>query len=425
MVPNENIEEYPIVIDTEKVGEDIRKITDEISAGVIGQSRAISHILRIFASEEVCLRDPNRPIGVMILAGPSGVGKTLTAKLTARAFLGASNSSDYPLTYIQCSNLHLEHQTASLIGSPPGYVGYGDLPLLHWINLDKHHFFIKIEKEINDCKSPERQNILKRNLQEAKQIIDICQREDHLSPQAALKHSLRSVFNVYMPLKSLILFDEIEKAHPNVWNLLLGILEDGQLQLATGETTNFRNSFIILTTNTGSREIKGLMDGGIGYRLPRKEETAEHEKLDQAIYEETKKALQRVFPPEFIGRIGKEIVVFRTLTHDDYSKILEIFLNDVQLQLGQKKGNSPHVLIKYTSTFREFLIKNGTSQEYGARILRDMVKKYVIDTVSFAFSSKELIAGDEILFDLDDAKPIIRRKSRPQQALAIIEQSTV
>lgn len=410
---NENNQEYPVIVDTEKVGENIKKITDEISTRVIGQSRAISHILRIFTSAEVGLRDPDRPIGVMFLAGPSGVGKTLTAKETARAYLGKlKNSSEYPLTYIQCSNLSQEHQTASLIGSPPGYIGYGDMPILHWLNLGKHHLLIKIEEKIEKYPDPMQREDIKRNLEEIKEFISIVQGNPR-GQNGALKTYLRAVMDNYHPLKSVVLFDEIEKAHPNVWNLLLGIMEDGELQLANGEKTDFRNSFIIMTTNTGAKEIQGLMNDGIGFRTLRKNDAAEQEKLDQAIYKEAGKAIEKMFPAALIGRLGKEIVVFRTLNHDDYSKILEIFLRDVQSHLNGKEKDPPPISISYTKAFKKFLIEEGTSQKYGARILRDVVKRWVIDALSSALSSGEIVAGDKILFDLEQGKPVTRRQNRP------------
>lgn len=413
----ENPEEYPILVDAEKVGEKIKKMTDEISTRVIGQSRAIIHILRLFASEEIGLRDPNRPMGVMILAGPSGCGKTLTAKETARAFLGGLSNHNYPLTHIQCSNLSQEHQTASLIGSPPGYIGYNDMPLLHWINIEKHHLFIKMKKEMESCQDPEKLKLLEKRWIAAKRIVNAV-------PTGEFKDWLQAIFDSYRPLKSLILFDEVEKAHPNVWNLLLGVLEDGQLQLSNGETTDFRNSFIIMTTNTGSREIQGLMERKLGLPLPSRNEIAEGEKLDQAIYDAAKKALEKMFPTEFIGRLGKEIVIFRTLNRDDYFKILEIFLSEVQERLCGKNKYPPPILINYTQSFKEFLINEGVSQKYGARILRDVVKKHVIDLISFAFSSGEIVEGDKILFDLENGKPVIRRQPRPETHMIISKEGS-
>ena len=425
MTVNGNSQEYPIIIDTEKVGEDIKKITDEISTRVIGQSRAISHILRLFVAAEIGLGDPKRPIGVMFLAGPSGVGKTLTAKETARAYLGKPNNvSDYPLTFIQCSNLSQEHQTASLIGSPAGYIGYGDMPILHRINLEKHHLLIKMKKEMEECSDPQQQEQLEIGLEEIKQFINIVSRGNTRGQNAPIKSYLYAILDNYHPLKSLILFDEIEKAHPNVWNLLLGILEDGELQLASGEITDFRNSFIIITTNTGAKEIQGLMDNKIGFRAPRKNNSAEQEKLDQAIYEEAEKAIEKMFPAALIGRLGKEIVVFRTLNHDDYSSILEIFLRDIQSRLSGKNKEPPPILLSYTPAFKEFLIEEGTSQKYGARILRDVVKRWVIDALACAFSSEEIIAGEKVLFDVEKGKPVTRRQNRTTQLITYVPEKT-
>ena len=403
----ENYAGYDIVVDTTKVGEEIEKIITEISTRVIGQSRAVSHILRVLVSERSGLRDPDRPLGIIILAGPSGVGKSFTAKETAKAYLGGwEKRGNYPLTVVQCSSFSQDHQTASLIGSPAGYVGYSDLPILHWINIYKHHLLVKIANRIEKCPTKEEYNVQDKQFQMLKASINqICSGRQNVKVDTW--SYVEKCFGIHQPLRSVILFDEIEKAHPKFWDLLLPILEEGKLQLANGEITDFRNSFIILTTNTGSREIQNLMQKPIGFAPANKNQ----EKLDQAIYEEAKKAIGKTFPAEFIGRFGGEIVVFRTLGKDDYFKILENFLTEAQTRLS---GRRKPISVNYTRAFKEFLVEEGISQEYGARILRTKVKRYVMDAVSSALSSRELTGGDKILFDLKDGMPILRRQERTE-----------
>lgn len=407
---------YDIVVDTTKVGDEIEKITQEISTRVIGQSRAINHLLRAFVSEETNLRDPKLPLGVIILAGPSGVGKSLTAKEAAKAYLRSSEKDeDYPITMVDCSTLSQSHQTASLIGSPAGYVGYSDLPILHWLNIDKHHFLIKASEEIKKSQSKEEHDALSKIFKKLKASITELS-SGHENQKTASWDFVEKQFNLFRPLKSIVLFDEIEKAHPKFWNLLLPVLENGELQLANGEVTNFRNSFIVLTTNTGSREIQDLIEKPLGFTPAKRGQ----EKLDQEIYETAKRAIEKTFPAEFIGRFGGEIVVFRTLSKENYFNILENFLSELQVRLSKRNPLAKPISADYTSAFKEFLVEGGISQKYGARILRNRVKKYVTDCISAGLSSQELMDGDQILFDMREDKPMLLRQQRVEMPKPVI-----
>jgi len=315
--------------------------------------------------------------------------------------------------------LREDHKISSLLGSPPGYVGYNDLPILHQFNIDKQHLFIKVERSIESARSPAEKNARKHLLSVLKQVLSGGQ-VSGLSGVMGMggpdpKQILTTIFDEFKPLKSIVLFDEIEKANPRIWDLLLGILEDGEVQLANGEITSFRNSFILMTTNVGSREIKRLTEKPMGFEVPSR--AGLRENVDKLIYEETKKALSKMFRPEFVGRLGKEIVVFRMLGDEDYLKILNIFLSEIQERLSGKKIKPPPILLNYSDNFKKFLVKEGSSQEYGARILRDVVKKYVESPLAFAISSGELIPGDKVLFDVENERPVLLRQPRPENLL--------
>jgi len=407
---------YSISVDMNKKGEASRIIEKHLSEIIVGQPRAIEHITRITASLASGLRDPLRPAGAMIFAGPSGCGKTYTAKVLAQAMVGPSEDFFYPLTIIQCSNLAEEHRISSLIGSPPGYVDSHKLPLLHRFNIGKHDLLFWLEQDINSCKDEK----AKKEKIEALNQIKICLKSlqvgkawvSYKKERVNSYTFLNTIFDRITPF-SVILFDEIEKAHPNVWNLLLGILEDGQLQMANNnEVTSFTESLIILTTNTGSREIhKSLGISKMGFKTPQKEDPA---KTEKAIYNEAKRALERLFPPELMGRFGKEIVVFRDLGKEDYGRIFGQLIDELRIRLSSQR-----ISIKYASAFKDFVVEEGFNQTYGARILRDIVKKRVETPLSFALASKEVQAGDRVLFALEGGRPVLKRQPRDNRKIKI------
>ncbi len=417
-------DDYSVRVDTQKIGESIEKMVKQISAKVIGQPRAIDHVIRLLSSQQVGLRDPHRPIGTMIFAGPTGVGKTMTAKEVARIFVGGSYTFYNPLTFVQCANLTERHQVASLIGSPPGYVDSDKIPLLHRFNVDKYSLIGNMEACIRFAKNKEERKAREEALKNTKQLLQLAQmgKKEYVQEMEGDKKEtinvyqfLNTLFRKSQPLKSVVLFDEIEKAHPNVWNLLLGIMEEGELQMANNnEVTTFRNSLIILTTNTGSREIQKLSKGRLGFKVP---SDRDKEMLEQAIYNEAKKALEKIFPPELVGRLGNEIVVFRALQKEDNSKILEQFLAEIQLRLSGRRRPLPSLSLSYTADFKNFLVEKGTSQEYGARILRDTVKEKVEDPIALAISSGELTEGDKILFDVENGESVLKRQPRDYRKL--------
>lgn len=365
-----------------------------ISAEVIGQDRAVRRLLRAVASYYSGLKDPRRPIGGFILAGPTGVGKTWMAKVFARHFLGGIDKYRDYLTRIDCSTLSQEHEVARLTGSPPGYVGYGELSILAQQNIDYYHFMAAKDWLLKDSEEKDSEEIERDN-----------------------------VPNPNKPYRSVILFDEIEKAHRNIWNVLLQIMEEGELQLGkSGKRTYFNNSVIILTTNIGQRNIQGMFKGRIGFSTSPAEVTAikDNKDLDDKIYETVKEQIKKTFPPELFKRL--DLIVFRPLKEDDFVKILDIFLTDEQEKLDEllkSKSRFP-IKIEYTQKAKNFLLKEGVDIHYGARTLRATIEKYIRAPISNSLSSGEIRTGDEILVDEEEGNLVFFRKPRPSGQNAII-----
>ena len=403
--------DYKIRIDTDKESKLITDLREKIGLEVIGQDRAIRRLLRAIASYYSGLKDPKRPIGGFIFAGPTGVGKTWMAKVSARHFLGGRNKNRDYVTRIDCSTLSQEHEVARLTGSPPGYVGYGEPSILSQKHIDSYHFDVKVGNDNGTFAT---------HLQNLESVR--AQMDSFFKNTAAQENGGGTDFeNEYAankPYCSVIVFDEIEKAHPNIWNVLLQIMEEGELQLGkSGKKTNFSNSIIIFTTNIGQRNIQGMFKGGIGFKLPQQD--IQSQDLDHKIYETVEEGVKKRFPPELFKRL--DLVVFRPLKEEDFIKILDIFLLEEQERLdGLTRTASRFAIeIEYTATAKKFLLEKGIDIHYGARTLRATVEKYIRAPISNALSSGAIKRGDKILVDEENGKLAFFRKSRPRGQNAI------
>ena len=185
-----------------------------------------------------------------------------------------------------------------------------------------------------------------------------------------------------------VLFDEIEKAHPDVVQLLLQVLEDGRLTDSLGRTVNFRNTIIIMTSNVGAQTLQ--RSGSLGFDSPSGDDDS-YEKLKEKILEESKK----VFKPEFLNRVN-ELIVFRTLTRDDLLKIVKLELGKVSLRL-----NEQDISLEVSEEARDFLIDNGYDSKYGARPLRRAVERHLEDPLAEAILRGELKRGEPILVGVE------------------------
>ncbi|MFM7539583.1 MAG: ATP-dependent Clp protease ATP-binding subunit, partial [Planctomycetota bacterium] len=282
----------------------------ELHKQVVSQNEAIEAIAKAVRKSRAGLKDPKRPIGTFIFAGPTGVGKTLLAKRLAAFMFGDENA----LIQIDMSEYSEKHNVSRLIGAPPGYVGY----------------------------------------EEGGQLTEKIRRKPY----------------------SVVLLDEIEKAHPEVWNMLLQLMEEGRLTDNVGRIVDFKNTIVIMTTNIGAEEITGKV-GGFGFHN-RRDDQANYGKMKDVL----KIAMEKSFRPEFLNRVD-DIIVFRSLTKENLQQIVEIEVAKVGKRLKEKG-----LTLVMTEEAKELLIEKGTSLDYGARPLRRAIEGFLEDPLA-----EELLRG--------------------------------
>lgn len=398
------MKEHSAKINTKKESKLIKELQEKIKQEVIGQDRAVRRLLRAVASYLGGLKDPRRPIGGFIFAGPTGVGKTWTAKVFARHLLGGKDKDRDYLTRLDGSTLSERHEVAQLKGAPPGYLGYGEASALSQENIDAYHFDVK-------CGADDEKLISRlKELQNFKLMADRSPLPLDRDQEIYFK-SLENHYIAEKPYRSVILFDEIEKAHRNIWNVLLQIMQEGEIQLGTGKKTSFAHSGIILTTNIGQRNIQTMLKGGIGFNAAQAEDI-ENKDMDEKIYEMVKEQIKKKFPPELFKRF--DLIVFRPLKKGDFEKILDNFLSEEQKRLNGrlKLFSRDPVNIGYTPKAKSFLLKEGIDIHYGVRTLQAVVEKYVRAPIANGLASEEIRPGDDILVEEDKEKLIFSRKPR-------------
>ena len=300
-----------------KVGEDetrrLLNMEAELHGTVISQDEAIKAIAKAVRKSRSGMKDPKRPIGSFIFAGPTGVGKTLLAKQLARFMFGDENN----IVQLDMSEYMEKHNVSRLVGAPPGYIGY----------------------------------------EEGGQLTEKIRRKPY----------------------SVVLLDEIEKAHPDVWNMLLQIMEEGRLTDNVGRVIDFKNTILIMTTNIGAETIITSDDLSSPFRKGLQQSA-------EATYQEMQKKLKgrmdKEFRPEFLNRLD-DIIVFRSLTKLDLKLIVEMELAKVEKRLKDKQ-----LKLIVTEEAKEFLIDKGSSLEFGARPLRRAIEQHMEDMLA-----EELLRG--------------------------------
>jgi len=281
------------------------------------------------------LKDPRRPIGSFILLGPTGVGKTESAKALAEFMFGSEDA----LVKLDMSEFMERHAVARLVGAPPGYVGYED----------------------------------------GGQLTEAVRRRPY----------------------SVILFDEIEKAHPEAFNILLQILEDGHLSDAKGRRVDFRNTIILMTSNVAAEHL--MREMSIGFKLS-DDEAKNAEEEYQKMKEKVLDQLKRTFRPEFLNRMDA-IVVFRALTKEQIREIVELMLSQVQERLDEHE-----VKLEATDEAKELLAKEGYDPHFGARPLRRVIQSMIEDPLSEAILAGEFKSGDVVLVEVEEGEIKLRAK---------------
>jgi len=313
--------------------ERLLKMEGHLHSRVVGQEEAITTIARAVRRARAGLKDPKRPIGSFIFLGPTGVGKTLLAKALAEFMFG----SEEALIKIDMSEFQERHTTSRLVGSPPGYVGYG----------------------------------------EGGQLTDAVRRKPY----------------------SVVLFDEIEKAHPDAFNLLLQVLEDGNLTDGKGRRVDFRNTIIIMTSNVGTEHIRRASRIGFGGGVSIDEEDT-RKKVDDA--------LKQLFRPEFLNRIDATII-FHPLTDAEIRAISELELNRVRKQLAEHS-----IMLDVQEDALDLLSRRGYDPTFGARPLRRIITNLIEDPLAEGLLSGRFKEGDRVVVDTEEG--LLRLRSEREIA---------
>jgi len=333
----------------------LRRFSLELKQQVVGQRRALDKLTDSLSQLLAGIQDPQRPLLTMLFMGPTGVGKTETVRALARILFGNPRA----FTRINCQEYAAQFNVSKLLGSPPGYVGGEIKPLLSQDNLDRH--YLEALNQGTGLVSADNSLI--------RQVIDP-------SDDQAL---------------ALVLFDEIEKAHPKVWDLLLGILEDGTVTLGNNEEADFRRALIILTTNVGSQAM-GLHLGRetIGFS-PGDSDDA----LTRDIEHAARRAARKVFPFEFLNRFD-EILTFHPLGDEELMRILDLRV----AEFHRRTLTCPRpFLIQLTGAARIHLIEYNADPALGARPVNRAMAELIVTPLSHFVVQGKLDAGDLIVID--------------------------
>ncbi len=319
----------PVFKLTEEETTRLLRMEDEMHKTIIGQNDAIKAVSQAIRRTRAGLKDPRRPGGSFIFAGPSGVGKSETAKALAAFLFGDADA----LIQIDMSEFHDRYTVSRLVGAPPGYVGYD----------------------------------------EGGQLTEKVRRKPF----------------------SVVLFDEIEKAHPDVFNTLLQVLEDGRLTDGQGRVVDFKNTVLILTTNLGTKDIAKAV--GLGFQSGNDDES-NYDRMKLKVHDELKKN----FRPEFLNRID-DTVVFHQLTQDEIVQMVDLMINRVGEQLAAKD-----MKVELNDAAKNLLARRGFDPVLGARPLRRTIQREIEDSLSEKILYGEILPGQVIHVDVidPDGKPV-------------------
>jgi ATP-dependent Clp protease ATP-binding subunit ClpB len=299
---------------------------------VVGQDAALTIVANAIRRSRAGLSDPKRPIGSFIFLGPTGVGKTETARALAEFMF----DDEQAMVRIDMSEYMEKHAVARLIGAPPGYVGYD----------------------------------------EGGQLTEAVRRRPY----------------------AVILFDEIEKAHPDVFNILLQVMDDGRLTDAKGRTVDFKNTVLIMTSNLGAAFLAG------------EALKTEHD-FDMA-RESVMRVLREHFRPEFLNRVD-DMVIFRPLGHAQMDAILELRLNEVRKLLEDRK-----ISLELTEPARQLILAAGSDAAYGARPLKRALQRMVQDPLAIKILDGEILHGAHVRIDVDRKSNQLHFEPMGREAMA-------
>ncbi len=323
----------PVFKLTEEETTRLLRMEDELHKRIIGQEEAVKSVAQAIRRTRAGLKDPKRPSGSFIFAGPSGVGKTELSKALANFLFG----EDDALIQIDMGEFHDRYTASRLFGAPPGYVGY----------------------------------------EEGGQLTEKVRRKPF----------------------SVVLFDEIEKAHQEVYNTLLQVLEDGRLTDGQGRTVDFKNTVIIFTSNLGTQDISKAV--GLGFAQSN-DAASDYERMKNKVNDELKKH----FRPEFLNRID-DIVVFHQLTQEQIITMVDLMITRVEAALANKD-----MAIELTPAAKGLLARRGWDPVMGARPLRRTIQREIEDQLSEKILFGEVQPGQIVIVDVEGLDPDAPEGSR-------------
>jgi ATP-dependent Clp protease ATP-binding subunit ClpB len=303
------------------------KMEERLAQRVIGQKAAIKALSDAVRRARSGLGDPNRPIGSFIFLGPTGVGKTETARALAEFLFDDENA----MVRIDMSEYMEKFSVQRLIGAPPGYVGY----------------------------------------EEGGQLSEAVRRRPY----------------------SVILFDEIEKAHSDVFNVLLQVLDDGRLTDGQGRTVDFKNTIVIMTSNLGSPVIQE-------YFLDGHTDKSSHQAMEDKVLAELKKH----FRPEFLNRVD-DVIIFQSLDEEELARIVEIQIGRLEKRLAQQ-----NLTLDVDATAKKLLAKEGYDPQFGARPLKRVVQEQLLNPLSMKLLEGEFKPGDKIKVTVKDDELVFQKR---------------
>jgi ATP-dependent Clp protease ATP-binding subunit ClpB len=309
------------------------QMEQRLRARVVGQDEALTTVANAIRRSRAGLSDPKRPIGSFIFLGPTGVGKTETARALAEFLF----DDEQAMVRIDMSEYMEKHAVARLIGAPPGYVGFD----------------------------------------EGGQLTEAVRRRPY----------------------SVVLFDEIEKAHPDVFNVLLQVLDDGRLTDSKGRTVDFKNTVLIMTSNLGAQVLSG--------------ETLDTDAAFDAARDQVMDVLKQHFRPEFLNRVD-DIVIFRPLGEEQLTHIIDLRLEDLRKLLAGR-----HISLDISDAALHQLFLTGFDRAYGARPLKRAIQRLLQDPLAIKILDGEILHGDHVLVDADPlhSQLVFKVKDRKTEAV--------
>ena len=323
----------PVLKLTEQESEKLLHLEDNLHKRIIGQDEAVSAVARAIRRARAGLSEPNKPIGSFIFVGPTGVGKTDLAKALAESMFG----DEKLMIRLDMSEYMEKHSVSKLIGAPPGYIGYDE--------------------------------------NSGGQLTERVRRKPY----------------------SVVLFDEVEKAHPDVFNVLLQILDDGRLTDSKGRVINFKNTIIIMTSNVGASQIKKMSNFGFT--------SSDNDGYDN-MKDNINEALREQFKPEFLNRLD-DIIIFRKLSKDEAAKICAKVIEGLS-----KRPSLRNVTLQVSKAALTKLVDDGYNDMYGARPLKREVQRRIEDRLSDEILAGNVLPGETVYVDVNDGELTFRSEKR-------------